>query len=216
MEILFKVHPNANLLQNGAFRTTPASNIDLVETSEKTDFAEMEKKSQEVLETGLKLGSQIDQVIGRALFEALHSIERSVLNDPNFWQWMSLVRFRSLALSRVSSLEDTPAANLLSGKSLNNQNRHVFQRLFNILDTTYANGQIDDDFKVGTQVLKNQDLITNFGDSIIGLDKSFCSYHIRQAAALGSVATQQYVKRLRAQSQVFLTEYSIPEELSPT
>ena len=63
MEILFKVHPNANLLQNGAFRTTPASNIDLVETSEKTDFAEMEKKSQEVLETGLKLGSQIDQVI---------------------------------------------------------------------------------------------------------------------------------------------------------
>ena len=81
-------------------------------------------------------------------------------------------------------------------KTLGNQSRHIYQRIFNILDLTYPERTVSDKFVLGTKVLENQDVIVQFLDSRFSLDKAFAHQHIGEAAELGSEATQMYVKML--------------------
>ena len=209
MAKLYIVDHELDLKKDDLFKTIKPQDIQTSDTGYTADFSKLEKIAKNLVQKPPINKAIIDRQIGRALFEALKNVDNKTLRDPLFWQWMSLIKFRDLALIRTDGF-DCPPQNLLSGKSLGNQSRHIFQRIFNILDLTYLDGNIGDKFKLGDKVLKNQDLIVQFLDSSFSLDKAFTNYHITQAADLGSVPTQQYAKKIRAKLEVYLSDYLVP------
>ena len=206
MEKIYLV--NENLKADDRYKSLKPSDIVLKETEFEVDFSELDRREKDIFTTSGFKRDLIDSAIGQGLYSAIANLPSEILSNERFWQWLSLVRYRKLAELRLPKpIAETPNKNLLSGKSLNHQNRHIFQRIYNIIKIAYPDAVISDSFKLGRQLLKNQDAMTSICDRELGLNYKFIRKHLQEISLLGSTETQQYVKKLNAKSQVFLTDY---------
>ena len=197
-----------NLKANDLYKTLKPEDIVLKETEFELDFSELDRRQEDIFNTSGFKRDLIDSTIGQGLYSAIANLPSEILSNERFWQWLSLVRYRKLTEFRLSKpISETPSQNLLSGKSLNHQNRHIFQRIYNILKIAYPDAKISDNFKLGKQLLQNQDAMTSICDRELGLNDKFIRKHLEAISLLGSTETQQFVKKLNAQSQIFLTDY---------
>ncbi len=208
MEEVFTVETD---LQTGdVYKSIAANDIELAETAETVDFTKLDKVSNKILARKTFPRGQIDALFGKYLYLALKDLPSSLLSKPEFWQWMSLVRYRDITMRRlIKPLSETPAANVLSGRSLSKSNRNSFQRSYNMLKLAYPepDNLLSDGFRLGKGLLTNQDAMLAICDRVIGLDGAFIQKHLAKVAALDGESTQNYVKELNAQSQVYLTDY---------
>ena len=197
-----------DLKADDRYKTVKSSDIILEDTGFKVDFSELDRREKDILTNPVFKRDQIDSTVGPALYSAIASLSADVLSNERFWQWLALVRYRKLTEFRLQKpISETPRQNLLSGKSLNNQNRLFLQRIYNILKIAYPDAVVSDKYKLGRQLLQNQDSITSICDRELGLNEAFIRKHLENIAGLGSTETQQYLKNLNARAQVFLPDY---------
>ena len=199
---------NENLKIADRYKTVAASQILVIETEHSVDFSDLDARVEYILSKDEYKRDKIDAYIGQEFYRAICTLQSNTLCDERFWQWLTLVRYRKLTELRLPKpISETPYPNLLSGKSLNNQNRNYLQRIYNILKIAYPGGSIEDKFSLGNRLLSNQDAITSICDRELGLNESFIRKHLLEVSKMGSIDTQQYLKKLNAKAQVFLPDY---------